>query len=1794
MYPFSQHRKAQFLARFGLILLSTLILIGLVIFQAFPSLAAPDSITLTGSLQDELGCPNDWEPACAATHISYFGNDVWRGEFTIPVGNYEYKMAFNDSWDESYPATNKPLALAAETTVRFYFDDKTNAVHDSVNDFVAVAAGSFQTEIGCTGDWQPECLNSFLSDPNGDGVYSFVSTEIPAGSYEFKVALDEDWAVSYPSSNVAFTVPETGDQVTITWDSATTDVSVDVSTVGPGYSVALVGDLQSELGCPGDWQPECTTTELGFDAEDDVWQGVWSVPAGDWNYKVALDDSWDENYGANAVPGGANIPLSLGDPTDVKFYYDHKSHWVTDNVNAVIATVPGNFQAALGCAGDWDPGCLRSWLQDIDGDGVYEFETTALPAGDYEGKVTINESWDENYGSGGAPGGANIPFTVSEDNALVTFTYDAVTHILTIDAGGDTGASHDNDIWWNDLGHNTRDTLFRTPVGPVETGTEVTLRLRAASGDLTEAMVRLWNDRTNAQSLLNMSLVADDGTYEWWELQVPVSLDPTVYWYRFIAIDGTATAYYEDDAARDHGWGQTFAESQDYSWQLTMYDPAFQTPDWVKNGIMYQIFPDRFRDGDPANNTPAGTFFYDESPTIERSNDVDSFWHANICDPRDADSDCPGIYSQNFYGGDLQGVLDKLDYLQALGVTAIYFNPIFESPSNHKYDTTDYRLIDDNFGDLALFQTLVDGAHARGMKVILDGVFNHTSSDSVYFDRYGRYSEVGACESEASPYRDWYYFTDVTPGTGPCVGSDGTPAAANYESWFGFDSLPKLQAHNPAVRALIWDSPDSIVQQWMATGVDGWRFDVGGDIDPGVTNDPTNDYWEGFRASVPVDTYMVIEEWGNASSWLLGNEMDATMNYQYSSAVLSFWRDTTFTDNDHNAGSSAGELAPLSPSQLDARLHNWIERYPSEALYAMMNLLGSHDTNRSLFMLDENVANDTDPTPMLDPTYDWSDAITRLKGVVLLQMTIPGAPTIYYGDEVGLVGPVYYHGGKWEDDPYNRLPYPWLDESGTPFYDHLQSGGAGHTDLLPYYQSLTAARNNHPALRTGSFETLLVDDSANTYAYGRFLADNSDAGLVLVNRLGSTQSITVNVSGWLPVGASFSDVLNGGSYTVDASGEITVPAVPGMSGALLVADGAMTATPEAVNDLAVTGFGADYVDLSWSAVPGATSYDLYRSLVSGGGYEFLANLTDTSYSNTGLTVATSYYYVVISRDDSSLLTSGFSNEATATTAYNIGWANLQWPPTIEHTISAFNRTENVYGQIWIDGVTLLPGETPGLLAEVGFGPVGSTPDEGWTWAPMAFNVDAGNNDEYAGSMLPDQLGTYCYTTRYSGDGGHTWFYAVNGPDEGNPTCPGPFGVLNVLPSSDTTAPEVPSNLMVAGTTNSSVILSWDLHPNVDADLVGFEVYRENVAAPGFSRIATLTDPLAVEFADTNVTTGETYNYYLNAFDTSYNRSLASNTVQATAEPRMVSVTFTVGVPDYTPGTVYLVGDIPELGPWNPGLVPMTQVNATTWTHTMEILDGTQLQYKYTRGSWDMVESWGSIVNVNNRSATISFGFDGTQLVDNTATDWGTGPDDEKAVQYWRDPIVVNFSPAAGAITVNWDVSIVVYWSIPMEPDTAFVVEGPDGPVIGSFIYDDSDWSVTFTPDEILGPGVTYQVAISDAVSVGIPGGDSGVQQSPVGYYFTTITIEEKIEELIANIEELWREGILDAGQAKSLIVKLLGVQAGLDKGHPWNAVNRLGAFIEQVEEFVGDGILSPEVGQALIDAASDLISQITE
>jgi|GEM_PF-52753 len=430
--------------------------------------ANPTSVTIAGDLQSELGCPGDWQPECASTYLGYdAGDDVWQGLFSLPAGSYEYKAALNNSWDENYGANaqqngpNIPLSLGAETSVKFYYDHKSHWVTDSQNSVIATVPGSFQSELGCPGDWDPGCLRSWLQDPDGDGLYRFSTSAIPAGDYEAKVAHNESWDENYGAGgvpngdNIPFSV---GANMTVTFDydpvsHILTITSAPTPPPGP-TSVTIAGSLQSELGCPGDWQPDCAATYLAYDFDDDVWQGIFSLPAGNWEYKAALNNSWDENYGANAQRDGPNIPLSLGAATDVKSYYDDKSHWVTDNVNSVIATAAGSFQGEIGCPDDWQPWCLRSWLQDIDGDGIYSFSTTDIPAGNYEFKVALNEAWDVSYP------GSNVPFSVNADGDRVTITFDSSTTAVDVTVEGAGPEPGDEDLVRPVLRHPFQDEIL--------------------------------------------------------------------------------------------------------------------------------------------------------------------------------------------------------------------------------------------------------------------------------------------------------------------------------------------------------------------------------------------------------------------------------------------------------------------------------------------------------------------------------------------------------------------------------------------------------------------------------------------------------------------------------------------------------------------------------------------------------------------------------------------------------------------------------------------------------------------------------------------------------------------------------------------------------------------------------------------------------------------------------------------------------------------------------------------------------------------------------------------------------------------------------------------------------------------------------------------------------------------------------------------------------------------------------------------------------------------------------------
>ncbi|HLO33599.1 MAG TPA: alpha-amylase family glycosyl hydrolase, partial [Anaerolineales bacterium] len=1284
----------------------------------------PTTVTIPGSFQSEVGCSGDWDAACAATHLSYDATDgVWQGAWTVPAGTWGYKAALNDSWDENYGANAQPngpnigLTLGSDASVKFYYDHKTHWVTDNQSSVIAVAPGSFQSELGCPDDWQPDCLRSWLQDVDGDGTYSFSTTAIPAGSYEAKVALNESWDVNYGQggvpggANIPFNVP--ADNLVVTFSYSSTTHVLDIQVQQPtGTTVTLAGDLQSELGCPSDWDPACPITDLSLDTEDDVYQGVFNVPSGSFEYKAAINHSWDENYGRYAQFNGPNIPLaSTG--ANIKFYYDHKSHWITDNKSSIIAVAAGSFQSELGCSNDWDPACLRSWLQDPDADGIYTFETTALLAGSYEGKVALNESWDLNYGQGGAPGGANIPFTVPFDHAKVTFTYDSTSHVLTIFAG----FAQDNNIAWDGLRHDSRDLLYRTPGGAVSAGTDVLIRFRTFHNDVSGVSLRLYDLNANAQQIMPMTRAAEDVscyqpglesfTCDFWQAALKEG-SPNNLWYRFIVTDGTDTDYYADNTpALDGGLGSPSEDAVDNSYALMFYSPSFSAPAWAASASIYQIFPDRFRNGRANNDPTTGDIRYDDPVLSLPWGTLPEGFCRNYTD---ADTNCPwrfdstppdwsptkeGPRGRDYYGGDLKGVDQNLDYLKSLGVTTLYFNPIFDAGSNHGYDTQNYFQIDPYFGTQKEWDNLVKHANQLKIKIVLDGVFNHLSSDSPIFDRYHHYNTIGACESLQSPYRSWFTFHDVAVGTGSCVGSGGQANSATYDGWFGFDTIPVINKSLDAVQQYFLTSPDSVSKHWLNAGAGGWRLDVMGD-----PSFPSG-YWETFRTQVKStksDALIISETWQKDSTllrMLRGDRADTTMNYRLRDAVVGFLAPQAF---DSKGFADSGRI--ILPSEFAARLESMREDYPDAVYYSLMNLLDSHDTERIRWTL--TPGEETTASKEGDAT-NVAEGKLRQRLASLIQFTVPGAPTVFYGDEVGITG---------DDDPDDRRTYPWQDLGGTP-----------DQDLFTHYQTLNALRAANDVLVHGDFKVLFADDHSGVVAYGR--KTGSQAAIIIVNRSDQAQSGPIPVAGYLPDGVPLNQayiVGTGGPGSVTTADGAISSSLGAMSAVILLSGSVDLQPTPAPAGLQVTEEGNGSVSLEWNSVPDADGYNLYRSPLSGGGWMKVNTelLGSPDFIDTGLQNAHTYYYVVTAVDGFGN-ESAYSNQVGALPHLTIDWANLASPQSMTHTISVTDRTDNVYGQVFIDGVTNHTGPTQGLRAQLGFGTDGSDPsgNANWVWVEAA-------------------------------------------------------------------------------------------------------------------------------------------------------------------------------------------------------------------------------------------------------------------------------------------------------------------------------------------------------------------------------------------------------------------------------------------------------------------------------------------
>jgi glycosidase len=681
--------------------------------------------------------------------------------------------------------------------------------------------------------------------------------------------------------------------------------------------------------------------------------------------------------------------------------------------------------------------------------------------------------------------------------------------------------------------HNTFDPFYRDQEGAVPENTQVTLRFRTlhSSGIWGLTLRSYLFDTASGTTTgpvdtampFDQNITLNGAEYDVWKTSLTTPSAPTVYYYKFKINRNTTNGWYSDDYLDDNdnvhkdGTGASTDGEPFPSFQITVYNPAFATPAWLHGANVYHILPDRFRNGDQSNDyCRAGSTT--GCPTYYGSQQAFTYgqWNTQICDPRSSTSGCLGEYSNQFYGGDLLGIQNELDYIQSLGMDTIYMNPIFSARSYHRYDTDNYLHIDPALGGDSAFASLATETNRRGMQLILDGVFNHASSDGRYFDRYDRNGgtapNIGACLSLGSQWRTWFNFTDNNV---PCQSAD-------YIGWFGLDSLPTFNHTIDGVKDFFYRAPGNVTQHWYDQGASGWRFDVADD-----GNFP-HSWWVDYRThakSYNSNGPLIGEIWPNASQWLAGDQMDAVMNYRFRKNITGFVRNAEWHDDNNNG---TNDIPGLTPSQFDNAIRAVRDDYPPQATAAMLNLLDSHDVNRALYVMTES------------GDSGLIQATQRLQLAALFQFTYIGAPMVYYGDEVAVNSPSLASSGNGPiGDPYTRPPYPWTDQPGDPTIY-----GPPNATVQSYYTTLAHLRKQYPALRDGSFVTLLTGDTQesatapNTYSYARVL-NGYETAVVALNNGSASNAATIPVGGLFSDGSQLQDAISGATYSV-SEGNVAV------------------------------------------------------------------------------------------------------------------------------------------------------------------------------------------------------------------------------------------------------------------------------------------------------------------------------------------------------------------------------------------------------------------------------------------------------------------------------------------------------------------------------------------------------------------------------------------------------------------------------------------------------------------------------
>lgn len=578
------------------------------------------------------------------------------------------------------------------------------------------------------------------------------------------------------------------------------------------------------------------------------------------------------------------------------------------------------------------------------------------------------------------------------------------------------------------MNFNSRKIECKSPYGAVKCGEKLSLHFPIASwvsvdkmyvfirlGDVSTPVEMRFEKSENGFSVYTADYVFDAAG---------------IYYYRFEMRNRDGVWYYGRGENGESVCGENLPE-----WQLTVYKSSYKTPDFAKGNIIYHIFVDRFNRADGVKTKRKYRLHesFSESPEVVSADGK--------------------YYADDFFGGNFNGIREKLDYLEELGVGIIYLSPIFKAFSNHRYDTGDYLKVDELLGTEDDFKRLLDAAHEKGMKIILDGVFNHSGADSLYFNKFGTYDSLGAYQSKSSPYYDWYYFKKFPD---------------EYACWWGCDNVPDLNKSNKDYRALVFGK-NGVVEKWQKLGADGWRLDV---VDE-LPIDFVNLLIKKIK-SVNKDALVIGEVWEDASTkvsygelrpYLLGDQLDGTMNYPFMNAIIAYVRD--------------GDEKFFKDT-----VQSILENYPKETVYCLMNSLGTHDTVRIINALSDVHAHGWSKTHKLGyklPDSEYEKAKKKLYLASVLQFTLPGIPSIFYGDEAGLQG---------FDDPINRRPYPW---------------GSEDKEILAHYKKLGRIRRENRAVFSGGFN---MRDENGLVAYERTSGD--DEILIAVNAGADDKTLIIN------------------------------------------------------------------------------------------------------------------------------------------------------------------------------------------------------------------------------------------------------------------------------------------------------------------------------------------------------------------------------------------------------------------------------------------------------------------------------------------------------------------------------------------------------------------------------------------------------------------------------------------------------------------------------------------------------------